>query len=152
MKKQITLAIFIAPVIGTFFVIKSQLDIKPVIQNQPDVKTEQFSEDNLRIVSTNPDPLEGATILPTQNIEFKFNKIMSVSEFKHRFDPELEHDVEATYDNKNKTTTMKITFKKPLKLGSGYTLFILSNTHSVDNKELGREYDYHFTTIKYKGV
>ena len=151
MKKQISFGILILVVFTGFFLVKGILKKEPA-PNQPAPQKEQENTDELKIISTNPDPLEGATILPAQDIEIKFNRQMSVSEFKHRFDPEIEHDVEATNDNKDNTTTMKIIFKKPLGLGNGYTLSVLSNTNGVDKKELGRQYDYHFSTIKYKGV
>ena len=149
MKKQIFFGVLI---LGTIFIIilkENFFDKQKQVQVQ-EKPVEQIESDDLKIISTSPDPLEGATILPTQNIEFKFNK--QISEFKHRFDPEVDHEIEAAYDSTDKTTTIKIIFKKPLILGSGYTLFVLSNTNSVDKIELGRQYDYHFSTIKYKGV
>lgn len=153
MKKQILIAGLLFLVIAAFLVFKNNvLKKETAVQSQPEVEPQAGTSDQLLIVSTDPDPLEGAVILPTQNIEFKFNKHISVSEFKHRFDPEIEHELDAEYDNKANTTTFKIKFIKPLDLGSGYTIFVLSNTNSVDKKELGKEYTYHFSTIKYRGV
>lgn len=110
-------------------------------------------EEQLKIVSTNPDPLEGATILTTQYLEITFNKPLFVSEFKHEFDPPVEHNVEVINGRDHAFgSTFRIIFKKPLELGSGYTLFILSNTKTEENLELKQNFDYHFSTINYKGV
>lgn len=152
MKKQIFFAILILGIVALFVMRDSLFKKEIPVEKSQAVNQEQFDVEKLRIISTNPDPLEGATILPTQNIEFKFNKQIAISEFKHKFDPEVDHEVEAVYDKINNTTTVKIKFNKPLNLGSGYTLFVLSNTNSEDGKQLGREYDYHFSTIKYRGV
>src|SRR3989344_7198590 len=107
-------------------------------------------EAGLEIVSTAPDPLEGATILPTQNIGINFNKPLYRSEFKHKFDPEIEHEVEVVDGiDKELGSTFRIKFSQPLELGSGYTLFILPNTKTEDGFELGQEKIYHFKTIRY---
>lgn len=150
MKKLLVVGVFVLGLVFSFS-FKDKFLKSPENPTDPEA-TYKVSEDKLEIVSTNPDPLEGAVILLTQTIEIKFNKRLSVSEFKHRFDPEVEHEVEAIYDKISNTTSLKIKFKKPLNLGSGYTLFILSNTASEDNKLLEREFNYHFSTIKYKGV
>lgn len=146
MKKLIIVGVI---VFAAIFIVIIKGNIPKETLFQPEANIQQ---DVLKIMSTNPEFLDGAVILPTQNIEFKFNNLISVSEFKHSFDPELEHEIQVDYDRKNNITTIKIIFTKPLDLGSGYTLFILSNTKSEDNKELGKEYQYHFSTIKYKGV
>lgn len=107
----------------------------------------------LKIVSTNPTPLEGATILPTQYIEINFNYPIVDSEFKHKLDPELDHEIQV-FNGKNSRwgQTMRIVFKKPLQLGSGLTLFILGNTHTEDGLKLNQDFIYHIRTIGYKGV
>lgn len=109
--------------------------------------------DYLKIVSTNPNPLDEATILPTQSIEIEFSKPIFRSEFKHHLDPELEHEIEIVNGtDKEQGKTIRITFKKPLEFGSGYTLFVEQNTHSEDGQKLEHEYQYHFKTIKYSGI
>lgn len=110
-------------------------------------------EEKLTIVSTKPDPLDEATILPNQSIEITFNYPIYRSELKHRFDPEIEHEVITVNGiDKELGTTFKITFNEPLELGKGYTLFILSNTHDQKNHSIDHEYTYHFKTISYRGV
>jgi hypothetical protein len=143
MKKISMVIILILIGIGIFLFIKPKLQSK-----QSNVTTQS---EKLTVVSTTPNPLNGATVLPTQTIFITFNKPVAISEFKHRFDPEVEHTIE-TQANDWKGTTMKITFKKPLQLGSGYTLFIESNTHTEAKEDLDHQYVYHFTTISYKGV
>ena len=148
--KKIILAGF-AIVLVALFLSKDKFFKATEKTSEPEI-TSKVSEDKLEILSTNPDPLEGAVIMPTQEIEFKFNKQLSVSEFKHKFDPEVEHEVKTEVDETEKSTTVRITFKKPLELGGGYTLFVLANTISEDNKLLNRDFVYHFSTIRYKGV
>ena len=110
-------------------------------------------EEQLKIISTDPDPLEGSTILPTQYIEITFNKPLFVSQFKHRLDPEVDHEVKVINGRDHAFgQTFRIIFKKPLELGSGYTLFILSDTKTEENLGLDKDFDYHFSTINYKGV
>lgn len=107
---------------------------------------------HFEIISTNPDPLEGATILSNQYIEITFSKPLVASEFKHKFDPDIEYKVEVLNSQKDKGgTTVRITFKN-LELGSGYTLFVLPQTKTEESEELGKDYIYHFKTINYKGV
>ena len=119
------------------------------LQKQPKTKV----VDSLQIVSTNPNPLDEATILPTQAIEITFNKPIFRSEFKHKFDPEVDHDVEVVNEeNQEYGKLFRIVFKKPLEFGSGYTLFIEQNTHSEDKQTLEKNYQYHFKTIKYSGI
>jgi len=151
MKKQIVILILILSAAGVLFIVKGNFK-KADQENQKLSQGKQPAEDELKIVSTTPDPLEGATILPTQNIEFKFNKQIAVSEFKHRFDPNVDHNVEVNYNKQTNITIVTIKFSKPLDLGNGYTLFVLANTDSEDGKKLNRDYNYHFSTIKYKGV
>lgn len=124
-----------------------------IFKNSPNKPEAQIPKEELKILSTNPSPLENATILPTGTIEITFNKPVVTSEFKHRFDPELEHSVEVVRGiNNSYGQTFKISFKKPLQLGSGYTLFILPNTHTENGLKLDTEVIYHFKTIEYKGV
>lgn len=109
--------------------------------------------EELRLLKTNPDPLDNTTILPTQNLEFTFNMPIYRSEFKHNFDPEIPHDIEMVdgIDSEH-GTTIRIKFREPLKLGSGYTLFVEAGTKVNDKLKLNRDYIYHFTTIHYRGV
>lgn len=110
-------------------------------------------EEKLTIVSTKPDPLDEATILPKDGIEITFNYPIYRSELKHRFDPEMKHEVVVVNGiDKELGTTFRITFNDSLELGRGYTLIILPETHDQKNHNLDHEYIYHFKTISYRGV
>src|SRR3989344_4455175 len=111
MKKQIILGIVIVLSLAVLIFVSSLFKIGT--STKQETETIQVN-DELEIISTNPDPLEGAVVMPSQIIEIKF--------------------------------------KKPLDLGSGYTLYILPDTNGVDKKILGKDVIYHFSTIKYKGV
>lgn len=117
--------------------------------------TQTTQAEELKIISTNPTPLEGATILPTQYIEITFNKPIVKSEFKHKFDQDVEYELQAVDmigPNKDISKTFKFIFKKPLELSQGYTLTILSNTHTDDGLNLKQDHSFTFTTVKYRGV
>ena len=141
--------ITIIMVITIIIIIIGGLSLKQNLNKPP----QSPPKEELKIIATKPDPLEEATILPTSSIEITFNKPIVTSEFKHRFDPELEHKVEVINGiNNSYGQTFRIIFKKPLQLGSGYTLFILPNTHTEDGLNLNKEIIYHFKTISYRGV
>jgi hypothetical protein len=145
------LVIFVLIISIAFIVLgnKSQSESKKETSSNT-----QPQEDRLMITKTDPDPLENATILPIQSIIITFNKIIPKSEFKYQFDPEIkDHEIEAIGGKDPKEgSVIKINFKEPLKLGTGYTLKIDPNTRTNDNKKLDQEFNYHFKTIQYKGV
>jgi len=124
----------------------SQKPLEAIASSAP-----QNQADSLRVISTKPSPLEGVTILPTQSIEITLNKQVG-AEFKYHFDPVVESKVEELVNTNNQQATYKISFIKPLELGSGYTLYIDPGTHTQDKQNLDHEYIYHFSTISYKGV
>ena len=127
---------------------------KSPVNNGEKANQAEISDNQLKIIATNPNPLDDATILPTQSIEITFNKIIPKSEFKHEFSPEIpSHEVEALNGpDANNGSVMKINFKEPLQLGAGYSLTISSGTRTGDGKSIDKEYIYHFKTIQYKGV
>lgn len=140
-KKSVFIIITIIFLALVFFLVKN----KPVTTPTP-------PSNQLQIISTKPSPLDEATILPTQNIEITFNKEIVLSEFKHKFDPEVEYETEVIDGKNNLGKTFRIKFKKSLQLGSGYTLFILKETHTEDKELLDKEYVFHIKTINYRGV
>ncbi len=147
MKKVVIVFIIIFAIISITRIISINRSVFLKPEQLPTVAPEQ-----LKIISTNPHPLDEATILPTQNIEFTFNKPLFRSQFKHKFDPDIEHEVEVI-DGRDKEfgQTFKIVFKKPLELGLGYALFVFTNTKTEGGLFLDKEYVFHFQTIKYKG-
>lgn len=127
-----------------FFLVKNKQTTTP---------TTPSPSDQLQIISTNPNPLDEATILPTDSIEITLNKPVVVSELKHRFDPDIKHEVKVINGiNNSYGQTFRIIFEKPLPLGSGFTLFILKETHTEEKQLIDKEYIFHFKTIKYSGV
>lgn len=101
------------------------------------------------VLTTNPSPLEDATILPTQIIELTFNySLIAPSELKHKIDPPADIKIELSADRK----TVKIVPVKPYHLGSGYTLFILPDTKFEGGRLLKDEKIFHFKIIRYRGI
>lgn len=103
----------------------------------------------ITVVSTSPSPLENSTIFPTQSISVSFNQpISNGPDLKLRIDPPVDFAVNLSSDKK----TVTISFKKPLDLGQGYTLFVPADAKFDGGKTLGQDYVYHFATIAYTGV
>lgn len=114
-------------------------------------ETIQIAENNkeIKVVSTNPDNLDGSTILPSQTISITFNQsIENRGEFKNKIDPKAEYEIKLSDDRK----TAQIILTKPYQLGTGYTLFIKSDTKFDGKRTLDKELIYHFNTISYQGV
>lgn len=147
MKNKITLLISLVVLLALSYFAFS------FFKNNTASKNENIQTDILRLIKTNPDPLDNATILPTQDLEFTFSQPIYRTELKHHFDPEIPHTVEIVNGiDTEHGTTVKIKFNEPLELGSGYTLFIESSTKVNDMLRLDRDYIYHFKTIGYRGV
>jgi hypothetical protein len=124
-------------------------------KTQSPTQAVEKADSELRIVSTNPQNLDGTTILPTQSLEINFNKPIPKSEFKHQMDPgDLEYEIEALNGPSGDVgQTIKIIFKKPLPIGgAAFTLTVKTATRTDDKIFLDHEYIYHFKTISYKGV
>jgi hypothetical protein len=153
MSRILKILIVLAILVGIGVVIFWQFSKPSQIQQTPETETPP-QEEQLKIIKTNPDPLEGATILPTQSIEITFNKVIPRSEFKHLLDPEIKnYEVESVGGDSTKGPTIRINFKEPLQLGVGYSLTIYQHTRSEKEEDkLDKEYLYHFKTIQYKGV
>lgn len=114
------------------------------------MKNQNIVVQEIKIVSTNPSPLEESTILPTQTIELTFNQAVEggTGEVKTLIEPKTDYKIELSDDRK----TARVVPTKPYLLGQGYTLHILGNTKFEGKKELGREEIFHFKTISYSGV
>ncbi|MDO8570845.1 MAG: Ig-like domain-containing protein [Candidatus Daviesbacteria bacterium] len=153
--KQIIIAI--VTIIGALLILifgRGLYSSPPASQKNTAVKsaqTETKDENNkeIKVVSTNPEDLDGSTILPNQTIEITFNQPMeNRGEFKNKIEPPADYEIKLSDDRK----TAKIILAKPFKLGTGYTLFIKSDTKFDGKKTLDKEIIYHFNTISYKGV
>lgn len=107
---------------------------------------------DVEIVSITPAELKekkDIVIVPTQVIEMTFNKkLENAPETKIITDPSSEIKVELSDDR----MTAKIIPVKPYKLGQGFTLFLKKETKFEGGKVWGRDEDFHFTVIDYKGV
>lgn len=102
-----------------------------------------------RIISTKPDPLEGAIVSANETIEITFNRSLeNAGEFKVRLETKKDFKVELSPDRK----TAKIIPFKPYELGTTYTLFIGPDTKFDGIGRWGEEKIYHFRTIQYRGV
>ncbi len=120
-------------------------------RNPETLKQVQGNKEEIQLLSTNPDPLENATILPDKVVEVTFNRALpSADALMYKIDPKIDTKVELA--NGGKT----VRFVAKFELGQGYTLFILPDSSFIDTKEahqkLGKEYIYHFKTIDYRGV
>lgn len=121
-------------------------------ENNTKLTSVNSNTQQLLLLSTNPNPLEGAVILPDATIQLNFNKRVIPTQLKHNFDPPIDDTVTEHNQPDQGIYTLKISFKKPLELGNGYTLFIQGDTHSEDGIKLGQDFNYHFRTINYNGV
>lgn len=109
----------------------------------------QSPSEEPKLLSTNPSPLNNATILPTQTIEFTFNQpIENRGELKYEIEPKTEVEVMLSADKK----TAKITSKKPLILGQTYVIKIKTDTKFDSKKRLPDGLNFTFKTINYRGV
>lgn len=119
---------------------------------QPQVAPEEKQAEESTVplvISTNPSPLDNATVLPTQVIEITYNHpIENPGEVKYSIDPEIDVKISLSDDRK----TIKVTPNKPFNLGGGYTLVIKGDTKFDGGKRQDGDKVYHFTTISYRGV
>lgn len=114
---------------------------------QKEVNKQITSE--VEVVSTAPDKLDQATILPTQTIEITFNyPIENTGEFKHSIDPKADYELKLSDDR----TTVKVIPIKPYQLGQGYTFRISKETKFDNQKRLENDINFGFRTIGYSGV
>lgn len=124
--------------------LKNEAPANTSPQTKPQVQT-----NTPELISTNPQALDGTTILPTQIIELNFNlPLENDAEIKITFEPKAEYKIELSNDKK----TAKIIPLKPYALGQGYSLSIKSDTKFQGKKTLGRDYGFGFRTIEYRGV
>lgn len=119
--------------------------------NQPNSTpiTQVQQSESPQIVSTKPDPLDETIIPASQIIEITFNKpLQNVPEFKVRIEPKIEFKVELSPDRK----TAKIIPTKAYGLGAVYALTINPDTKFDGVGAWGQTKDFHFRTIKYRGI
>lgn len=101
-----------------------------------------------KVISTNPSPLEGAVITPTQEVEIIFNKPLVNDPARIIIEPSHKIRTELSSDHK----TMKVIPIEPYTLGGGYT-FTIKKDHGFDTGDkLPEDVIFHFRTINYSGV
>lgn len=139
-------------VIGLIVIVvfqKGSDNKKSEVPNQSSDKQETQVSDEPRLTSTNPSPLNNATILPTQTIEFTFSQpIENRGELKFEIKPEAQVDIHLSNDKK----TAKITPTKPYLLGQTYSINIKTETKFDSKKKLPDGLNFTFKTINYRGV
>lgn len=142
----------IIAVIGTILILIFQGGIYPkstANQEKATPSTKSIQTDNPELISTNPSPLNQAILWAMQPIELNFNlPIENIPELKYKIEPKVEFKEEMLNDKK----TVRLTPINPLPLGASFTLSIPSSAKFDGNKTLGKDYVFHFETIKYKGV
>ena len=114
----------------------------------PEPVTESVNSESVQVVSTNPNPLEGATILPNQAVEITFSEPMVNDLSRVKIEPEGKVNISVKGDHH----ILEIKPIEPFKLGQGYTLTILSGYGSDTGKKTDQDYIFHFKTIDYNGV
>lgn len=140
---------------GSLLTIAGLIFLNQTLNNPPKDLTSslaipQPADKNIpAIVSTKPDPLEGAIITASEEIEISFNKTLeNEGEFKLRIDPEIPFKIQLSSDRK----TAKIIPQVPYELGKTYTLFIKSDTKFDGIGQWGQEKIFHVNTVRYRGI
>lgn len=145
MRRKAIILITVITIIILIIIISTKKNSSP--PSAPVAQTQQ--NESPKIVSTKPDPLEEAIVSASDVIEITFNRpLENVGEFKVRIDPKVDFKVELSGDRK----TAKIIPIKAYELGSGYTLFIGTETKFDGVGRWGEDKIFHFKTIKYRGV
>ena len=140
-------AFVVAGVVGILLILLAKIGLG----SSPRVPkiSQQTNSDQVNLISTNPSPLDGATILPTQTIYLTFDQPAINAPYLYlKIDPEVDLDVELSGDRK----TVKITPTKPYDLSHGYTIPIPTSAQFDGKKTLGHDVNFTFSTISYQGV
>ncbi|MDO8619534.1 MAG: hypothetical protein Q7R49_06380 [Candidatus Daviesbacteria bacterium] len=105
--------------------------------------------DTPELISTKPDPLDEAIILPTQVVQITFNlPIENIGEFKYKLDPLVKYEPKLSNDRK----TVIFTPTPAFPVGTTFTLDVSPDTKFDGGKRLKSGFILHFKTISYKGV
>ncbi len=120
----------------------------PTAPSAPEVK-QVTQTDTPVLVSTYPDPLDEAVILPTQIAELSFNiPIENIGEFKYELTPKAKYQSKLSSDRKTVIVTPDSTWP----VGTTFTINISPLTKFDGGKRLKDGIIIHFKTIDYKGV
>lgn len=122
---------------------------KPIGQSAPKEVDMRIDPDGeAKVLTTKPDPLDHATLLPNQVIEITFNKKLNNDPADLVIEPKLKYNAEAV----NNGQTVKITPLEPYKLGSEYSIRFKSGYDLDGGKKLGKDFEFRFKTIEYRGI
>ncbi len=114
----------------------------------PEIKTKTEDPTGVKVVSTNPESLEGKTIAPTQTLEITFNKPLVRDDTRIVLEPKASYTTDLSSDHK----TLKIIPNKAFELGKDYTLTIKSGYGTDTGEKLDTDVIFRFKTITYTGV
>lgn len=146
--KKILILILVLILAGGFWYFTQKKEAPGPASSQKQINPASESDDP-KIVSTKPDPLENTIVSASEVIEITFNRpLQNSGEFKFRIEPKIEFKIDLSSDRK----TAKISFLKPLELGTTYTIFIGPDTKFDGMGNWGQDKMYHFNTVKYTGV
>lgn len=147
--KAILILTFILIASIIFFYLKS-VNNEPESKDNGSTGASAVSEnDPPKIVSTNPDPLDGVIIRSDQQIELVFNRSLeNEGELKIRIEPEIKFKKTLSSDNK----VAKIIPEEPFELGKSYTIYITGDTKFTGYGPWREEKTFRFQTIRYRGV
>jgi hypothetical protein len=101
----------------------------------------------VKVVSTNPPNLDGATISPTQTIWIKFNKPMVRDNTRIVVEPQgADYKTDLSDDHKS------IKIMANFQLGANYTITIKGGYGTDTGEHLDSDQVFHVQTISYNGV
>lgn len=149
LKQKIIIIVAIIGALLIFLFQRGLSDASPISSNpQPDTQ-QQNTSNEVKVISTKPENLDGLTILPTQIIEVTFNyPLENVGEFKNKIDPKANYTVKLSDDRK----TAKIIPNPTFNVGTGYSLIIQTDSKFDGKRKLDHEIILHFNTVSYNGV
>jgi hypothetical protein len=132
------------------YIFQHGLYSQPSTEKSPEqAKNIAQSSEEVKLVSTNPTPLEETIVLPTQSVELVFNfPLENIGEFKHRLEPKVDYKAKLSDDKKIVIISPIGSFSP----GTEYTLFIQPDSKFIGGKRLKEEIILHFRTIVHKGV
>ena len=140
----------IAIVLGVGLFVYNNISSSSTPPSQSPVESKKVIQtDTPQLVSTKPDPLDEAVILPSQTVEITFNlPIENIGELKYELSPKVKYKVALSEDRKAVIITPDSTWP----VGTTFTLNVSPLTKFDGKKFLKDGIIIHFKTIEYKGV
>lgn len=139
------LILLIVLLIGGYFGVKTIKHKTPA----PLPATPSSESRTVKIIETNPPSLDGATILPSQDISITFSApLQNAQEFKSTMDPQFVYTTTLSSDKK----TVRISPVKAYGFDQQYSFHISKDTKFEGDKKLENDTDFHFGTVSYSGA